>query len=209
MFQSVDKHLIDDALESMVKSYFESRKVLFHSVECILIPNEDNNILYKLSNFDVQAYDDSIDVKRNFTAEGKINKTYIGYFAGDKKSTKPVFRVTKIVKRKKEIVSKKKVVEIKKEKLDGVLIEKAAKSDILNVLNVMTIELENEQKIKHNIVPYTNNDTKKKITVAELCVLIEIIMREIQAKIPKKEYSAEKYTFLSPEEAIYLIPKKN
>jgi hypothetical protein len=34
-------------------------------------------------------------------------------------------------------------------------------------------------------------------------------MREIQSKIPRKEYSAERYTFLSPEEAIFLIYKKN
>lgn len=109
---------------------------------------------------------------------------------------------------KKEVVATKKV-EKKVEKLNGVLIEKASKSDIINVLNVMTIELEIAQKIKHNIVPYTNSDIKKKITVAELCVLLEIIMREIQAKIPRKEYSSEKYTFLSPEEALYLVAKKN
>ena len=208
MFQSVDKHMIDDVLESMVKSYFESKKVLFNGVECILFSNVDNNVLYKLSNFDIQAYGESIDVKRNFTVEKKINGTYFGYFAGDKKSVKPVFRVTKTVKTKKEVVAKKHV-EKKATKLDGVLIEKATKSDILNVLNVMTTELESTQKIKHNIVPYTNSDTKKKITVAELCVLLEMIMREIQEKTPRKEYSAEKYTFLSPEEALFLIAKKN
>ena len=208
MFQSVDKHMIDDVLESMVKSYFESKKVLFNGVECILFTNVDQNILYKLSNFDTQAYSNSIDVKRNFVVGNKINKTYFGYFAGDKKNPKPVFRVTKVVKIKRETVAKK-IVEKKAEKLDGVLIEKATKSDILNVLNVMTTELQIAQKINNNIVPYNNNDTKKKITVAELCVLLEIIMREIQAKIPRKEYSAEKYTFLSPEEAIFLISKKN
>lgn len=31
-FQSIDKHMIDDVLESMVKSYFESKKVLFDGV---------------------------------------------------------------------------------------------------------------------------------------------------------------------------------
>jgi hypothetical protein len=125
-----------------------------------------------------------------------------------KKTVKPVFRVTQTVKIKKEEVAKKQV-EKKAAKLDGVLIEKASKSDILNVLNVMTTELESTQKIKHNIVPYTNSDTKKKITAAELCVLLEMIMREIQEKTPRKEYSAEKYTFLSPEEALFLIAKKN
>ena len=208
MFQSVDKHMIDDVLESMVKTYFESKKVLFNGVECILFTNVDQNILYKLSNFDTQPYSNSIDVKRNFIVGNKINKTYFGYFAGDKKNPKPVFRVTKVVKTKRETVAKK-IVEKKAEKLDGVLIEKATKSDILNVLNVMTTELQIAQKINNNIVPYNNNDTKKKITVAELCVLLEIIMREIQVKIPRKEYSAEKYTFLSPEEAIFLISKKN
>ena len=209
LFQSVDKHMIDDILESTVKSYFESKKVFFNSVECILLSNVDNNDLYKLSDFEIQPYGDSINVKRNFIVEiKKINKTYIGYFAGDKKTLKPVFRVSKIEKKRKEMVAKKQV-ERRVEKLDGVLIEKASKSDILNVLNVMTIELETAQKIKHNIVPYTNSDTKKKITVNELCVLLEIIMREIQAKIPRKEYSAEKYTFLSPEEALYLVAKKN
>jgi hypothetical protein len=208
MFQSVDKHKIDDVLEGMVKSYFESKKVLFNGAECILFSNVDKNVLYKLSNFDTQAYNNSIDVKRNFTVEKKINHTYFGYFAGDKKNIKPVFRVTKMTKMKKEMVAKKQI-EKKAEKFDGVLIEKATKSDILNVLNFMTTELEAEQKIKHNIAPYTNNDIKKKITVAELCVLLEIIMREIQSKIPRKEYSAEKYTFLSPEEALFLIAKKN
>ena len=213
MFQSVDKHNIDDVLEGMVKSYFESRKVLFQGVSCILLPNvsKENvftNILYKLHDFTSQPYDDNYNVKLNFTVEKKkINKTYFGYFARDQKNIKPVFRVTKVVKTKRESVAKKKV-ERKSEKLDGVLIEKATKTDILKVLNDMTIELQTAQKIKQNIVPYNNND-QKKTTVAELCVLLEMIMREIQAKIPRKEYSAEKYTFLTPEEALFLISEKN
>jgi hypothetical protein len=212
MFGSVDKHESNDVLEGMVKSYFESKKVRFNGVECILFPSISfskadanilyENILYKLSDFETQKYpDNSPDVERNFLVEKeKVNETYFGYFAGDKKNIKPVFRVTKVAKKKRETVAKK-FVEKKADKLDGVLIEKASKSDILKVLNDMTAELQPSQ----NIAPY---DPKKKKTVAELCVLLEIIMREIQSKIPRKEYSAERYTFLSPEEAIFLIYKK-
>jgi hypothetical protein len=212
MFGSVDKHESNDVLEGMVKSYFESKRVRFNGVECILFPSISfskadanilyENILYKLSDFETQKYpDNSPDVERNFLVEKeKVNETYFGYFAGDKKNIKPVFRVTKVAKKKRETVAKK-FVEKKADKLDGVLIEKASKSDILKVLNDMTAELQPSQ----NIAPY---DPKKKKTVAELCVLLEIIMREIQSKIPRKEYSAERYTFLSPEEAIFLIYKK-
>jgi hypothetical protein len=165
-------------LDVDIKNYFDQRLIEIFEVKCIVITDTVENVTYRLDNW--------TKVKgKSQKSEIKLNKTYIGYFSVDKgKSLTPVFKV--------------KNMQIDKRK--GVMIEKAGKSNILTILNTMMKELSTLQKYP-SIIPYTDDNTKNKIKVSDLCVLLEMIMREIQLLVNKRPTSGNNHVFLSPEEA--------
>ena len=165
------------SLDADIKMYFDQRLIEIFEVKCIVITDTIENVIYRLDNWTT--------VKgKSQKNELKLNKTYIGYFSVDKgKSLLPVFKI--------------KNMQIDKRK--GIMIEKAGKSNILTILNVMMNELSNLQKYP-NVLPYTDNNTRNKIKVSDLCVLLEMVMRETQYLVNKKQTS-DTHVFLSPEEA--------
>ena len=189
MFQVVDKHRIDDELENIVHAYFEERIILYRNIRHIIVTDGVKNVLYRLPNFTTQHHNDDDEEIIRKLRTSKLSETYIGFFEVDlKKSKIPAFKTKNMAKKNP-----------KSNLLQG-------KGKILTILNAMTIELEGTKEYGRNIAPYTDESTtKSSIKVTELIVLLEIIMRETQAKIPKKEYSSDKYVFLSPEETTFMF----
>ena len=174
-------------LENIVYSYFQSRIISIFDTQCIVVTDTIDNYIYKISDWTIVK--GQVNALSKFHIPiGKLNSTYIGFYSVDKgKSIIPVLKVKNI-----------------KENRKGILIEKSGKNNILVVLNIMTTELNNLQQNSHTVAPYIENNKKNKIKVYELCILMEIIMREIRFKLLKKNFLPDKYIFLSPEEAVYL-----
>jgi superfamily II DNA or RNA helicase len=174
-------------LENIVYLYFQFRVVDVFNTKCVIITDSNENFIYKISDWTVIKGQQNAFSKFNIPRK-KLNNSFIGFYSVDKgKSSIPVFKVQNMLEKRK-----------------GILIEKSGKSNIIDVLNVMTIELNEIQKNNYSIAPYTDSNTKHKIKVVELCILLEIIMREIRHKLTKTNFLPERYVFLSPEETVYL-----
>jgi hypothetical protein len=179
--------LSSNELENTVLLYFKFRVVEVFNNMCVVITDSVENIIYKISDWTIIKGQISALSKFNIPKD-KINKSFIGFYSVDKgKSSIPVFKVQNMIEKRK-----------------GVLIEKSGKSNIIIVLNAMTDELSEIQSNNHFVSPYTDSNTKHKIKVVELCILLEIIMREIRFRLMKTNFLPERYVFLSPEESVLL-----
>lgn len=174
-------------LENIVLLYFKFRVVEVFNNMCVVITDSVENTIYKISDWTIIKGQLNALSKFNIP-KTKINKSFIGFYSVDKgKSSIPVFKIQNIMEKRK-----------------GILIEKSGKSNIIIVLNAMMNELSEIQNSNHFVSPYTDGNTKHKIKVVELCIILEIIMREIRFRLMKTNFLPERYVFLSPEESVLL-----
>jgi hypothetical protein len=175
-----NKNLTENRINNAIKKYFDKRKIEILSNDFILLGDTFSNNLYKISDWSINKGNKGILNEYN-VKEDKLNNSYIGYFSNEQNgSLIPVFKIqNRSIKKRKAVV----------------IIEKAGKGIILNVLNIMKDELTAVQKTKPKLLPYNDENTKRKLFVLDLCILLEMIMRELNTL-------SEKRVFLTIEEIL-------
>jgi hypothetical protein len=166
-------------IEKEFKSYFDDRLIINNT--CIAISNTIELFVYRINDWSIIKVDGKLLAKFKVLPKN-MNESFIGFFSTYKeKSITPVFKIKNMNDENKD---------------KAILIEKSGKSNILKVIDKMNNELSNLKKVE--IYNYSNGITNNKILVSELCIILEMIMREIQSI-----YNAEnndKKVFLTPEE---------
>jgi hypothetical protein len=176
-----NKNLSENNINVTIKKYFFERKIEILSNDFLLLGDTFSNHLYKISDWSINKGNKE-RLKKLEISKNKLNTSYIGYFSNEQNgSLIPVFKVqNRLVKNRK-----------------GVIIEKAGKGIIMNILNIMKDELTELQKTKPRLLPYNDENTKRKLFVVDLCILLEMIMREMNSLSRKR-------VFLTIEEILSL-----
>jgi hypothetical protein len=183
-----DNKNFNSDLEKEVRMYF--RKIDILNKNYIVTTDTKKNYLYSMEeivtgNDNAQKGLDDQITKIVKPPINDLNNTYIGYFSIFKDSLVPVFKI-------KDIGGKKS---------KGISIEKQGKENVIKILNIMKDQLTVIKKSTPQIVLYTIANTKINIQTIDLCIILEMIMREIQFLCMKSKVKT--FVFLTPEEAVY------